>query len=76
LWLTVFGFEIPTFLKPKFVAQCEKSTSELKMNDNNKIPTALSGMFACPNAQWTICQSKESEFCERHITSKIIMIEN
>jgi len=32
------------------------------MNDRNKMPTAHSGTFACPNTRATASQSKEPEF--------------
>jgi len=43
-------------------ANAKKTTTVNKMNDRNKIPTAHSGTFACPNARATASQAKEPEF--------------
>jgi len=40
------------------------------MNDRNKIPTAHSGTFACPNTRATASQAKEPEFCQRYNTAE------
>jgi len=34
------------------------------MNDRNKMPTAHSGTFACPNSRATALQAKEPEISE------------
>lgn len=41
-------------------------TTVNKMNDRNKMPTAHSGIFACPNARATASQAKEPEFLPTH----------
>jgi len=40
------------------------------MNDKNKIPTAHSGTFACPNARANASQAKEPKFCQRYNTTE------
>ena len=49
--------------KPQNVtANAKKTTTVNKLNDRNKMPTAHSGTFACPNTRATASQSKEPEF--------------
>jgi hypothetical protein len=55
--------KIRHYAKPQNVtANAKKTTTVNKMNDRNKMPTAHSGTFACPNAQATASQAKEPEF--------------
>jgi len=46
------------------------------MNDRNKMPTAHSGTFACPNTLATVSQAKEPEFRQRQKTTELKLIED
>jgi len=55
--------KIATFAKPKTVtANAKKTTTVNRINESDKMPTAHSGTFACPNTQATASQAKEPEF--------------
>jgi hypothetical protein len=43
-------------------ANAKKTTTVNKMNDRNKMSTAHSGTFTCPNTRATASQAKEDEF--------------
>jgi hypothetical protein len=47
-------------------ANAKKTTTVNKMNDRNKMPTAHSGTFACPNVRATASQAKEPEYLPTH----------
>jgi hypothetical protein len=46
------------------------------MNDRNKMPTAHSGTFTCPNARATASQAKDPEFCQRPNTAELKLNED
>jgi len=46
------------------------------MNDRNKMPTAHSGTFACPNSRATASLAKEPEFCQRSHTAEFKLTKN
>ena len=47
-------------------ANAKKTTTVNKLNDRDKMPTAHSGTFACPNTRATASQAKEPEFLPTH----------
>ena len=48
----------------------KKTTTVNKINNRNKMPTAHSGTFACPNTRATASQPKEPEFLPTHRINK------
>ncbi len=46
------------------------------MNDRNKMPSAHSGTFTCPNTRARASQAKEPEFCQRPNTAELKLIED
>ncbi len=49
----------------RLAAIIKRQTTVNKLNDRNKMPTAHSGTFACPNVWATASHAKEIEFCHR-----------